>query len=45
MAKRKKTKIVMSANTKTMKHNPSSKHVMKKGRGAKSKAKRVQVKC
>lgn len=45
MAKRKKTKLVMSATTKKMTHNPSSKHIMKKGRGAKSKAKRVMVKC
>ncbi len=45
MAKRKKTKLVMSASTKKMTHNPSSKHVMQKGKGSKSKAKRVMVKC
>lgn len=45
MAKHKKTKLVMSARTTKSSHNPSSKHVVKKGRGAKSKAKRVMVKC
>lgn len=44
MAK-KKTKLVMSARTEKMSHNPSSKHIMKKGRGNKAKAKKVMVKC
>lgn len=45
MAKRKKTKIVMSASTKKMSHHPSSRHVMQKGKGGKSRAKKVMVKC
>lgn len=45
MAKSKKTKIVMSARTKKITHNPSSKHVAAKGRGGKSRAKKVMVKC
>lgn len=45
MAKRKKTKIVMSAMTKKGTHNPGSKHVMMKGKGGKSRAKKVMVKC
>lgn len=45
MAKRKKTKLVMSASTTKMSHHPSSKHVAKKGMGKKSMAKKVQVKC
>jgi hypothetical protein len=45
MAK-KKTKLVMSASTKSIAHHPSSKHVVSaKLKGGKSKAKRVMVKC
>ena len=44
MAK-KKTKIVMSASTKKISHHPSSRHVASKGRGGKSRAKKVMVKC
>lgn len=40
-----KTKIVMSARTKKVSHNPASKHVVRKGRGGKSRAKKVMVKC
>lgn len=45
MAKQKKTKLVMSASTKKIAHHPSSKHVAMKGRGKKSMAKKVMVKC
>jgi hypothetical protein len=45
MAKRKKTKLVMSASTKKISHHPSSKHVVEKGSGGKSRAKKVMVKC
>lgn len=44
MAK-KKTKLVMSASTTKMAHHPTSKHVAMKGKGGKSKAKKVMVKC
>ena len=40
-----KTKIVMSARTKKVSHNPASRHVMKKARGGKSRAKKMCVKA
>jgi len=45
MAGKKKTKIVMSASTKKIAHHPSSRHVMQKSKGSKSRAKKVMVKC
>jgi hypothetical protein len=45
MANGKKTKLVMSAMTRKISHHPASKHVAKKGRGGKSMAKKVMVKC
>jgi hypothetical protein len=44
VAKRKKTKLVMSASTKKISHHPTSKHVAQKGRGGKARAKKVMVK-
>lgn len=40
----KKTKIIMSARTKKVSHNPASKHVVKKGKGGKRKAHKMTVK-
>lgn len=45
MSKAKKTKLVMSARTTKESHHPSSKHVAMKGKGGKSRAKKVMVKC
>ncbi len=44
MAKRKKTKLVMSASTTKAAHHPSSKHVVRKLTGGKNSAKKVMVK-
>jgi hypothetical protein len=40
-----KTKIVMSARTKKISHSPASRHLAKRTKGGKSRAKKVMVKC